>query len=110
MLILNLIGQEWLKSIRARGFYKNVVVSIFLGIFTLYIAVIFLILGFSLNGLLEKVPGTMNPTELFSGAMLYMLLGGLALRFFMQQLNTMNLPPYQVLPVKRSILMQYFIA
>jgi len=109
MLIADLLKQEWKKGYRAKGFYKNLAVSILLGFFTLYMAVIFLFLGFSLNGILEKADSSLNPTQLFNGAMLYVMLGGLALRFFMQPLNTFNLPPYQVLPIKRSSLMNFLM-
>jgi len=109
MLITDLLQQEWKKSFRAQGFYKNLTVSILLGIFALYMAVVFLFLGFSLNQILEEVNNTLNPTELFNGAMLYLLLGGLAIRFFMQSLNTFNLPPYQVLPIKRSTLINFLM-
>jgi len=109
MLIGNLIKQEWKKSYRAQGFYKNLAVSIMLGFFALYMAVAFLILGFSLNDILEKVHHTLNPVQLFNGAMLYILMLGLAIRFFMQPLNTFNLPPYQVLPVKRSTLINFLM-
>ncbi|HEY6914992.1 MAG TPA: DUF5687 family protein, partial [Paludibacter sp.] len=102
MLFLNLIKHEWQKSVRAQGFYKNLVVSLMLGFFGLYMASILLFLGFSLDEILEKVHNTLNPLELVNGAMLYIVLLGLSFRFFMQQLNTFNLPPYQVLPVKRS--------
>ena len=109
MLIADLLKQEWKKSYRAPGFYKNLAVSIMLGFFVLYMAAVFLILGFSLNVILEKVNSTLNPMELFNGAMLYLMIAGLALRFFMQPLNTFNLPPYQVLPVKRSLLINLLI-
>jgi hypothetical protein len=109
MLIFHLVSQEWKKNVRAQGFYKNLAVSLLLGIFALYMAAIFLFLGFSLNELLEKAHNSLNPTELFNGAMLYILLGGLAIRFFMQQLNTVNLPPYQVLPIKRSSLINFLL-
>src|SRR5674476_709073 len=92
MLIFHLISQEWKKNVRAQGFYRNLAVSLLMGLFALYMAAIFLFLGFSLNELLEKAHSTLNPTELFNGGMLYILLGGLAIRFFMQQLNTVNLP------------------
>ena len=109
MLILNLITQEWKKSYRAQGFYKNLAVSIMLGFFALYMAGIFLFLGFSLNEILEKANNKLNPMELFNGAMLYLMLFGLAIRFFMQQLNTFDLPPYQVLPIKRSLLINFLL-
>ena len=109
MLITDLLNQEWKKSYRAKGFYKNLAVSILLGFFALYMAAIFLILGFSLNTILEKANSVLNPMQLFNGAMLYVMFGGLALRFFMQQLNTFNLPPYQVLPIKRSKLINFLM-
>jgi hypothetical protein len=109
MLILNLVKQEWKKSYRAQGFYKNLAVSIMLGLFALYMAVVLLVLGFSLNTILEKADSKLNPMELFNGAMLYIMLLGLTFRFFMQQLNTLNLPPYQVLPIKRSTLINFLI-
>ena len=109
MLVLNLIKQEWKKSYRAQGYYKNLAVNILLGFFALYMAVVLLFLGFSLNEILEHADNKLNPMELFDGAMLYILLFGLALRFFMQQLNTLNLPPYQVLPIKRSTLINFLL-
>lgn len=109
MLIQNLIKQEWKKSYRAQGFYRNLAVGILLGLFALYMAVVLLFLGFSLNEILEKADNKLTPMELFDGAMLYLMLGGLALRFFMQQLNTLNLSPYQVLPIKRSSLINFLI-
>lgn len=109
MLILNLITQEWKKSYRAQGYYKNLAVNIMLGFFALYMAVVLLFLGFSLDKILEKADSKLNPMELFDGAMLYIMLIGLAFRFFMQQLNTFNLPPYQILPIKRSTLMNFLI-
>jgi hypothetical protein len=109
MLILSLITQEWKKSYRAQGYYKNLAISIMLGFFTLYMAVVLLFMGFSLNEILETVDNKLNPMELFNGAMLYIMLIGLAFRFFMQQLNTLNLLPYQVLPIKRSTLINFLL-
>jgi hypothetical protein len=83
-------------------------VRIFVGIFSLYFGGLLLFMGFSLNKVLEEVPGG-TPMELFNGAMLYLLLTGLALRFVMQQLSTVNLSSYQVLPLKRSVLINFLL-
>ncbi|MEI6753231.1 MAG: DUF5687 family protein [Paludibacter sp.] len=109
MLVVDLIKQEWKKSFRSQGFYKNLAVTIMLIFFVLYFAVILLIIGFSLNKILEKADNVLNPMELFNGAMLYLMLFALAFRFIMQQLNTFDLPPYQVLPVKRSTLINFLL-
>jgi hypothetical protein len=109
MLFADLIKQEWRKSVRAQGFYKNLAVSIMLGFFALYMGSILLVVGFTLDDILEEAHATLNPMELFNGAMLYILLIGLTVRFFMQQLNTFNMPPYQVLPIKRSALINFLL-
>ena len=71
MLIIHLVSQEWEKNVRAQGFYRNLAVSLLLGVFALYMAAIFLFLGFSLSELLEKAHNTLNPTELSNGGMMY---------------------------------------
>lgn len=109
MLIFKLISQEWIKSFRAQGFYKNLAVNILLVFFGLYFGTILLFIGFKLDDILEKANNSLNPMELFDGAMLYLMIFGLAIRFFMQQLNTFNLPPYQVLPIKRSFLINFLL-
>jgi hypothetical protein len=108
MVLFDLVKQEWLKGIRSSGFYKNVTVRIFMGIFSLYIGGLLLFMGFSLNKVLEEVPGG-TPMQLFNGALLYLLLTGLAIRFVMQQLNTVNLTTYQMLPLKRSALIDFLL-
>ncbi len=109
MIVFNLLLHEWKKSLRAQGFYKNLAVNIMLGFFALYFAVILLFLGFSLSEILEKADSKLNPLELFNGAMLYIVLGFLTFRFLMQQLNTFQLPPYQVLPIKRATLVNFLL-
>ncbi len=109
MIVIDLVRHEWKKSIRSQGFYKNLAVNILLGFMTLYMAAILLFLGFSLDNLLEKAHSEFTPMELFNGALLYIMVGGLAIRFFMQQLNTINLPPYQVLPIKRRLLVNFLL-
>jgi hypothetical protein len=108
MTMIDLLKQEWTKTLRSKGFYKNVVVGLFMGVFALYMGGMLLFMGFSLNKILEQVPGG-TPMELFDGAMLYLLLTGLIVRFVMQQLNTVNLSLYQVLPLKRSTLIDYML-
>lgn len=47
--------------------------------------------------------------ELFNSGMLYILLGGLLLRFLLQQLNTITFESYQILPIKRSALVNILL-
>lgn len=108
-MFFTLVKHEWLKNLRAQGFHKNLVVNILLGFVALYMGGILLSLGFFLDDILESAHEVLNPVELINGAMLYIILAGLVLRILMQQLNTINLPTYQVLPVKRSTLINFLL-
>ena len=109
MMLLRLLGQNGLKMVRSRGFYKNLMVNLLMGFAALYFIAIFFALGVFLHAILGEIPTEKTPTELFNGAMLYILLGGLALRYFMQQLATINIQTYQILPIKRSAIVNYLL-
>ncbi|MDR0725424.1 MAG: DUF5687 family protein [Prevotellaceae bacterium] len=111
MTVLNLLKQEWLKNRRAKAFYKNLTVNIILSLMIFYFAAIFLFIGFNLGSQLEKFNALLglNPVELFNGAMIYVVLVGIFFRLFMQQLGTINLFAYQMLPVKRSTIVNFLL-
>jgi hypothetical protein len=111
MVILDLLKQEWQKTTRAKAFYKNLTVNIFVGLSTLYFAALFLILGFQLGSILENVHAEigLNPTEILNGITVYAMLGGLLIRVLLQQLGTINLFAYQMLPVKRSTIVNFLL-
>ena len=109
MIIIDLLKQDWKKGFRAKGFYKSLSVKLLMGFMGLYFAAIFLFVGFFLGDMLDEASETLKPLEVFNGATLYILLAALTIRFFMQQLNTINLPAFQSLPVKRSTLVNFLL-
>ncbi|MCL2131446.1 MAG: DUF5687 family protein [Lentimicrobiaceae bacterium] len=109
MNLLRILLQDWLKKIRTRGFYKNLTVSLLLGFAALYFVVIFFALGMFLHNILIDISPEKIPTEFFNGLTLYLLLGGLAVRYMMQQLTTVNIQSYQILPIKRSAIVNYIL-
>lgn len=109
MIITDLLKQDWKKDFRAQGFYKSLAVKILMGFLGLYFATLFLMLGIFLGEILDEVSPTLKPLEVFNGITLYILLGGLLFRFFMMQLNTLNLQTYQSLPIKRSTLVNFIL-
>lgn len=109
MPLLTLLKQNWKKTIRARGFHNNLAVNILLGLTALYFIVIFFALGLFLPTWLSgAIPGK-TPTQLFNGVTLYILLGGLMIRYFMQQLATINIQLYQILPIKRKTIIDFLL-
>jgi len=109
MNLLQLLLQNGLKTVRSRGFYKNLMVTILLGFVALYFIAVFFALGLFLDNILRQIPTEKTPTEIFNGITLYLLLGGLAVRYLMQQLATINVQSYQVLPIKRSTIENYLL-
>jgi hypothetical protein len=111
MITVNLLMQEWLKTVRAKAFYKNLVVNIFFALFVVYFAAIFLFLGIQLSSILERFHALLGrtPTELINGALIYAMLAGILIRLFLQQLGTINLFAYQMLPIKRSTVVNFLL-
>ncbi len=104
-----LFKHYWLENKRSPGFYRNLAVTIFMGLMALYFVVIFLMLGFMLPQILtEAVPGS-APADLFHGGILYALIAMLFFRYLMQPLSRINLQAYQVLPLKRNTLVSYLL-
>jgi hypothetical protein len=98
-----------LKNVRSTGFYKSLIAGIFYGLLGLYFVALFLFLGFNLDKILFETGSKYNPLQQFNGALLYTLLTGLSFRFVMQSLTTFDLPPYQVLNIKRNTLVNFVI-
>jgi hypothetical protein len=109
MILFTLLKQNWQKTIRARGFYKNLAVNILLGFVVLYFIAIFFAIGLFLHNILRELPIDKTPTQIFNGITLYLLFGGLVLRYMMQQLTTINVHSYQTLPVKRNTIINYLL-
>lgn len=104
-----LLKHYWLKSIRSPGFYKNIVVNIFMGLTVIYFVGILLLLGFISPKLLTEVNPELPPAETFNGILLYALLGLILMRYMIQPLTTLDIEHYQVLPIKRDTLVNYLI-
>lgn len=109
MIFLYLLKHQIIKAVRAPGFYKNVIANIFVGLAVLYFFVMFLLLGFFLRDILLEADLPYEPTDMLLGSYLYVVVVGIATRFMMQSLNTINLPPYQILPIKRNTLVNYLL-
>lgn len=109
MLITDLLKQNWLKNFRNQSFYRGLAVKILMGFMGLYASVVLFILGFFLNEKLSDVSATLKPLEVFNGAMLYIMLASIMIRFLMMSLNTLNLQTYQSLPIKRSTLVHFIL-
>lgn len=104
-----LFKHHLLKTFRAPGYYKNLIVNIFVGLSALYFLVIFVALGFLLPKILAEAAPETEPAITFNGIVLFVLILFLLFRFLFQSLSTLDLQSYQTLPVKRSQLVNYLL-
>jgi hypothetical protein len=109
MPLFTLLKHHWLKTFRARGFYNNLAVNILLGFVALYFIVIFFALGLFLHEMFRETTTEITPVQLFNRVTLYILFIGLLIRYIMQQLATINIQTYQVLPIKRTTIINYLL-
>ena len=105
----SLFKHYWLKSVRSPGYYKNLLVNIFMGLMGLYFVIIFVMLGFLLPKILRDIVPQQDPASIFNGIILYGVIAILLIRYMMQPLSTLNLENYQVLPIKRNTLVNYLL-
>lgn len=104
-----LFKHHWLKSIRSPGYYKNLLVNIFMGLMALYFIVVLVMMGFMLPRLLREIAPQQDPAITFIGVMIYGMITILLFRYIMQPLSTLNLENYQILPIKRDVLVNYLL-
>lgn len=104
-----LFKHYWLQTVRSPGYYKNLVVNIFVGLTALYFLAVFILLGLMLPKMLQEIAPQDDPATLFNGSMIYAVIALMMIRYVMQPLSRLNLESYQVLPVKRSVLVSYLV-
>ncbi|MDR0332617.1 MAG: DUF5687 family protein [Dysgonamonadaceae bacterium] len=109
MIISDLFKHQWQKTFRAPGYYKNLAVTILMAFVALYFVGALMFFGAMFPVFVADVAPQFTAMEAFSGSLLYMLLFSLAMRYFMQSLGTINLQPYQILPIKRSVIVNYIL-
>lgn len=97
------------QTIRAPGYYKNLIVNIFVGLMALYLLVILVMMGLFLPDFLMEIAPDYIITDLIYGSLIYAVFAMLMLRYIMQPLSKLNIESYQILPVKRDTLVNYLI-
>lgn len=108
-MFLQLLKHNWLKGVRSPGFYKNLVMNIFMGLLMLYFIIIFVVMGFFLPEILQDVAPEIVPAHVFNGTLLFLSLIILFMRFSFQPLSVINIQSYQQLPIKRNTLINYLL-
>lgn len=104
-----LFRHYWLNSTRAPGFYKNVVVNIFVGLLILYFVAVLAMIGLFLPKMLQKLAPQTDILNIINGSIIYSVIVSLLLRYLIQPLSQLKLEHYQTMPIKRDVLVNYLL-
>ncbi|SEP81333.1 hypothetical protein SAMN05421824_0384 [Hyunsoonleella jejuensis] len=100
---------EWKAFFRSASFGKSLGIKIFMGFMALYFMTFFLIGGFFMDKILEKVFPKLDLITAFCGLLFFWILGDLIFRFFFQKLPVMSVKPLLTLPVSRNKIVHYVL-
>ena len=108
-MISHFLKLEWKQFFRSASFGKSIALKILMAFFALYFIVMFLILGFGGYFILKKQFPAQDPLVLVNSFLLFVIIGDLLFRYFMQKLPVMNIKPFLILPIKKSKLVHYVL-
>jgi Family of unknown function (DUF5687) len=106
-MIRNLWGHQWKSFWRSSSSGKGVAIRIFVGLIVLYILSMAVVLGLQLNLIIEKVAPGGDAIHIFCGFLLYYFAVDIIARFFLQDLPTLTIKPYLILPIRRKELIRF---
>ena len=100
--------QHELKSFwRSKNTGKTVAIRVIMGVLILYLLLNVLVVAFFLDKILEKSFPNQDLITAFCGIVLYYFLFDLLMRFQLQELPTLRVQPYLLLPVKKNTIIRY---
>lgn len=106
-----LISHRWKESLRSSIWQKNVIINIFLGLFIVYMLLVFVLLGGAMKEIISEsfdVEGSWI-IEKFNGLLLYYLIFDLVIRFFVQKIPILAARPYLHLPIAKNKLIHFLL-
>lgn len=108
-MIKHFINLEWKSFFRSASLGKSIVIKIFMSFMALYFMVMFLIIGFFMDKILNKVYPDLDPIVAFNGLLFFWIIGDLLIRFFFQKLPVMSVKPLLTLPIKRKSVVNFVL-
>ncbi|MFK7807206.1 MAG: DUF5687 family protein [Saprospiraceae bacterium] len=108
-MFTRLFLNEWKETFRSPYLSQSIAQKIFIGLFAIYIALNFLVLGFFFHEIIEKVFPKADVFEKSSVLFFYYFLLDILMRFFVQTFPVLSIRPYLSLPIKKSSLIHFLL-
>jgi Family of unknown function (DUF5687) len=106
-MIRDLWSHQWKSFWRSSTSGKGVAIRIFVGLIALYFLSVAVVLSLQLNLIIEKVAPGRDAIQIFCGFILYYFAIDIIARFFLQDLLTLTIKPYLILPIRRRELIRF---
>jgi hypothetical protein len=101
------LKHQWKEMQRSSIWQKNIALNIVLGFLILLMLLYLLMLGLFIDKILTELYPDDDPVSIFNGVLIYYLGFEFFIRFFMQNLPTLNVEAYLHLPVRKSSIVHY---
>ena len=108
-MISHFLSLEWKQFFRSASFSKSIGAKIFIGLFALYFAACFLLIGIGSYWILKKQFPEQDPLVLVNSFLMYAIIGDLIFRYIMQKLPVMNIKPLLILPIQKSKIVHFIL-
>ena len=106
---MHFLKLEWKQFFRSSHWQKGIAIKIVMAFFALYFIVVFLGIGVGGYFILKKQFPEQDPLVLVNSFLLYVFLGDLIFRYFMQKLPVMNIKPMLTLLIKKSKIVHFIL-
>jgi len=103
-MIFQLLKYKWLQFWRSPTFSQSMVQNVILGLVGVYFLLNFLVLGFLMPEIVQKIQPEGNLLTLVGTGFFYYALMDLLMRYFVQKFPVIDLKPYLTLPITKNTL------
>ena len=108
-MIKRFLFLEWRSFFRSASFGKSLVIKFLMGFIALYFMAVFLMMGYFLLDILQKVAPDQDPLKVINAGLFYWIIVELLIRFFFQKLPTMQVKPLLTQNIKRKTVVNYVL-
>lgn len=106
-MLLTFLNHQWTGFWRSRGKAGTVAAQLVMGFFILYIIGVAVLVGYSMEGLIEQFLPGKNVFEVFNGLILYYFALDFLMRIQLQELPTLSVVPYLHLNIPKRKLVSF---
>ena len=109
-MIKDLFIHQLRQAVRHRSWDKQVATNLFLGFLFTLIFLNILMVGYAIDDILKTYYPEKDPVEQFTSFILFYALVDFILRIMLQEVPSLSIRPYLILPVKKRTLIHYLLS